>query len=135
MVELKNLKNNIKPVLCIGRKHGNSQDSKSAKKDVYINRKKFGNFYLKPYLTRRRQNTLDACRQYLVCNERDDVHNVDFIFADADGNLKFLLHDPSHGKHFLSFRTEDEYHNKVQLSVITERDNYCERSHKHFMYN
>ena len=53
-------KDNLKMVHRIGRKHGNTQDvllvfnTKSTKKDVFYNRKKINNLYLRPYITRHR---------------------------------------------------------------------------------
>ena len=94
---------------------------------------------IKPYMTRRRMNTLESCHQYLDCEEDNDIHNiskyVDYIFADVDGNLKFRLHKPFRGKQFFFFRTEEEFLHKVELSIISQRDDLCERSMKHFVYN
>ena len=105
---------------------------------MYTNRKKLTNLRIKPYLTKRRHDTLEACRRYLDKDRSDGNYvgeYVHYIFADVDGNLKFYLHEPHRGKRFFVFRTEEDFLNKVEQSIIFKRNDFFNKCGKHFEYD
>ena len=144
LTELSDITNGIKSVHRIGRRKGDSQDillvlnNKATKKNLYNNRRKFNRIRLKPYLTKQMRHTLEACQRFIDKDTEDNKHIGEFgnyVFADVEGNLKFCLHDPYRGKSFFTFRTVEDFINKVEQSIVYKRDDFFDRCEKYFTYN
>ena len=102
---------------------------------MYTNRIKRTHLRIKPYLTKRRHETLEACRLYLDKDRSDGNYvseYVHYIFADVDGNLNFCLHEPHREKILFVFRTEEDFLNKVEQTIIFKRDDFFNKCDKHF---
>lgn len=80
--------------------------SHAARYSVYNERKKARNIKIAPNLNKRRGKLLYDAVQLSVNESK-----VNFVYADAHGDLKIRLHEPHNEKHVFSFNSLDELNN------------------------